>query len=244
MRRLYDRQTALIQHLTAARTIFGEDQPLDPRLDGIDSGRLRLEAWSSFAKRVGKIEAALPRTLALLGERRDAMLCGFAAAFPPTGIGRHENARLFHEFLCETWRQTPPEPPYLADVARLELALAGVRGFCRETTTDREDDPAPAGGGLAVRRPPGMALVRCDHDVRALFDDEAEPPPARPVHLAVRRRQYDREPGVFEIPDWLFAELEGLERWTPWTDVAMAVRPDAAVLLADLIDRALLEASQ
>src|SRR5882762_3501280 len=74
--RLLDRQTKLLEYLTSGGAIFGDgaSEPLDPALQGIDRGLLRLEAQFSRDKRMEKVAAVFPRTFALLGDARPAIV--------------------------------------------------------------------------------------------------------------------------------------------------------------------------
>ena len=232
--RLIDRQTALLRHLTDADVIFGAASApaTDPALAGLDPGHLRLEAWFSFTKRVAKIEAVLPRTFEFLGEHLEPVLRAFASACPPHAIGRLANGAQFHDFMQGRW---PSEPPYLADLAAIEIAYARARTHHVEA--------AAASGGGSVRRPANVFAVRCGYDVRSLFEraGEGAAPLRKDTPLLVRRRGGDAEPGIFELPPWLFDELAALDAWTPWTDLSLSTRPDADAIARDLVGRYLLE---
>src|SRR5262249_46455362 len=99
--RLLDRQANLLSYLTSGAAILGDgsDIPPDPALRGIDPALLRLEARFSYEKRLEKIAAIFPRTLAMLGDQWGPLFQGFVAACPPTDISRQTNAREFHEYL-------------------------------------------------------------------------------------------------------------------------------------------------
>jgi penicillin-insensitive murein endopeptidase len=172
--RLLDRQARLLDYLTSSSTIFGgdADAPLDQALHGIDLRLLRLEARFSHEKRMEKIIAVFPNTFRLLGPDRATIVREFVNAFPPADSARMENARQFYDFLCDHWRNAPPEPPYLNDVAACEFACAGVRGGLAPAR------PEPAGGKpprpSSIRRNPNSVLLRCGHDVRTIFEDGGE----------------------------------------------------------------------
>lgn len=242
--RLIDRQVALLRHLTDADVIFGaaEDRPIDPALTGIDPGHLRLEAWFSFTKRVAKIEAVLPRTLKCLGERLEPLLRAFAASCPPEGIGRLANGEQFQDFMRGHW---PAEPPYLGDLAAVEIAFARARPTGDPPTAAEGDDTIAATRDALVRRPGTVFPVRCGFDVRPLFERSGDgaSPVRKDTPLLVCRHAGEPEPRIFELPDWLFDELAALDQSTPWTDLALAARPDADAILRDLIARNFLEIS-
>jgi hypothetical protein len=126
---LLDRQVRLLEYLTSGEAIFGDScgSLRDPILEGIDRRLLHIEARFSHEKRMAKIAAVFPKTLALLGEDRDAVVREFVHACPPVDIGRLENARQFSGFLISRWATRRPALPYLPDVAACELACAQVR---------------------------------------------------------------------------------------------------------------------
>src|ERR1700688_1185416 len=126
---LLDRQVRLLEYLTSGEAIFddGCGSLRDPILQGIDRGLLHIEARFSHEKPSDKRAAVFPKTLALLGEDRDAVVREFVHACPPVDIGRLENARQFRDFLISRWENRPPTPPYLPDVNTCELACAQVR---------------------------------------------------------------------------------------------------------------------
>ena len=128
-KRLLHRQARLLEYLTSGDAIFGDgrDVRLDAALHGIDRALLHIEARFSHEKRMEKIAAVFPRTLALLGADRDATMRKFVEACPPVDISRIENARQFCDFLTACWQRQPPAPRYLPDVTACELALAQVR---------------------------------------------------------------------------------------------------------------------
>src|ERR1700730_11790818 len=125
---LLERQVNLIEHMTSGAAIFGREGDLSrtPDLEGIDRGLLRVEAQFSYAKRMEKITAVLPRTFALLGSGEGAFVRAFVEEYPPTTISRLENARQFHRFLVSRRKHEVPDPPYICDVAACEIACAEV----------------------------------------------------------------------------------------------------------------------
>ena len=143
----------------------------------------------------------------------------------------------FLDFLDDRWRSEPPEPPFLPDIARLELALAGARIHGGAVPDLPAGDPAPS-----VRRHAAVSLLRCGHDVRPLFDDstdDAEPAP-REVFLVVGLSPNDEEPQVLEVAPALFDLLQALDDWTPVADFVAAAGDDAAPLLDEFVARGLL----
>ena len=136
---LLDRQVSLLEYLTSGEAIFGDScgNLRDPILQGIDRRLLDIEARFSHEKRMDKIAAVFPMTLALLGEDRDAAVREFVHACPPVDIGRLENARQFSDFLISRWGTRRPALPYLPDVTACELACVQVR-------MDADSSPAVA----------------------------------------------------------------------------------------------------
>ncbi|MBV9628334.1 MAG: hypothetical protein JO230_09585 [Xanthobacteraceae bacterium] len=244
--RLLDRQHSLLAYLTSGEAIFADQRqkPAEPSLRGIDPGLLHLEARFSHEKRMEKIAGVFARTLALLGNQRTEIEHAFADKCPPTAIGRLENAHQFFDFLCGQWEQWPPDPEYLPDLARCELGFAQARS--RDATSDNSDSDQPvhqvsrARPG-AVRRDPGVVLLRCAYDIRILFETGfAEPAPARrDVALAIATATGAREPAIFELKPAIFDLLAALDGWTDRR--AFGATRKARAMVADLVSRGLLE---
>jgi len=233
---LLDRQVRLLEYLTSSEAIFGDScgSLPDPILQGIDRRLLHIEARFSHEKRMDKIAAVFPKTLALLGEGRDAIVREFVRACPPVDIGRLENACQFSDFLISRWETRRPALPYLPDVTACELAYAQVR-------MDADSSPAIAKspthtGPSEIRRKSGIALLRTRFDIRPIFEDKPSEisPSERLVPLAISF--YAGELGIFELAPEVFDLLAALGSWT-----AVDELPDAEGLIADLGDAGLLE---
>lgn len=239
---LLARQTQLLAYLTSAPAIFGGGPAaaLPPLLEGIDPVRLDFEARFSHEKRMEKLARIFPRTLDLLEAQRAELLQAFAEACPPASIGLLETAQQFLDFLSAR----PPRAGrsnYACDVARCELALAQAR-FRRGEPPKRTRRSAPAHGAPhAVRRAESVALVRCAHDVRSLFESAAvsAAPQRRDTPLVIAQSRAALEPEIFEIPAALFDLLASLEHWTERR--CLGRNPGADALIADLVTRGLLE---
>jgi hypothetical protein len=242
--RLFDRQHSLLVHLTSGATIFGgRTTPVDPALVGIDSVLLRLEARFSHEKRMKKIVGVFPRTFKFMSREWPSVECAFAEACPPVAIGRLENARQFHDFLLSRWRQQRPKPRYLPDVAACELAFAEALNI---TDAGHTDGDVPAAKNLAaestaIRRRPGVVLLRCRYDIRALFETglATAPPAKRDVALAIATSAGIADPGIFELDDAVFELLAALDDWTE--SRPFGETPDARALVAGLAAYGLLE---
>jgi hypothetical protein len=232
---LLERQTGLLDYLTSNRAIFGEGD-LSLSYLGIDRGLLHLEARFSHQKRMAKIEAVLPRTLDHLGSARAAMVHDFAAACPPSGIGRLDNARQFHDFLVARWREQAAEPPYLPDLAAFEIAYAAAQRMPNEGPQAASD--APPG---AVRRHPAVVLLRSGYDLRPILEQEATgaAPQLGEVCLALTMPAGSKQPVVQALLPELFALIDLLDDFTP-RDVFDEM-PDADAIIADLAASGLIE---
>ncbi len=213
---LLDRQAELLRYLTSSSAIFG-DQAKAPNGEtslGIDGGWLRLEARFSYEKRMRKITELLPNTFRLLGADRPALVRAFVDRYPPTHVGRLENARQFYDFLCTCWREQPPTPAYLPDVAACEISRARVRSATVAVVGQEASREKPRRG--AVRRRPELILLRCDYDVRPIFEKglEEAAPAKRDTRLAIVIPPDAKHPSVFELPVFVFDMLCALENWT------------------------------
>src|SRR5712671_732051 len=169
-KRLLDRQSSLLEYLSSAEAMFGDraKAPVDPALQGIDSGVLRLQARLACNKRIEKIIAVYPRTLKILGADQRLILREFVEASPPTNKSTLANAREFHDFLSVRWECEPPKPAYLPDVASCELAMTVVRDVVedRERLTRGESDRPKR----CIRRRRNVVPLRCAYDIRSIFD--------------------------------------------------------------------------
>src|SRR5690348_18033625 len=127
--RLIDRQLELLDYLTSDAAIFGaaDDAGMRGALKGVDPRLLKLEARFSHEKRMEKIAAVFPRTFRMLGDELDSIVHRFVTEAPPREISRLANACQFYDVLCAVWRRRRPKPPYLPDIAAVELAFAQAR---------------------------------------------------------------------------------------------------------------------
>lgn len=212
--RLLDRQVSLLQYLTSGAAIFGDESatPLDLALRGIDPKLLRLEARFSHEKRMEKIIAAFPRTFAIFGNASDGIVRTFAKACPPRDISRLANARQFHGFLFKQWQRIPAQPSYLPDVAACEFAIARARAHLEaEASLSGSDAPR-----RCIRRRPEVVLLRCHHDVRAIFGRGIGTvvPEKRDLALAVAIAPNSHQPDVLELAPAVYDLLGSLDRWT------------------------------
>ena len=220
-RRLIDRQTGLLRHLTGEAFMFGTsdlaDAALDPDLQGMDIARLRLEAEFSFAKRTGRIRETFARTASMYGSRFTEMLREFAAACPPRTYERYPDARDFFDWLEERYADDAQVAAWTADVAKIEIALARARTF---RPSEAEEDalagrPNDASSAWYCTHP-CVALTRCRYDVGPLFvpgrSGENIVRRALPVAILATRRR--RHPELMELVPEAFALLERSPAWT------------------------------
>jgi len=239
-KRLLDRQVELLDYLTSVGAIFGDHGalPVGGSLQGINPGLLHLEARFSHEKRMEKILTAFPKTFAILADRSEPTIRAFVRACPPMDVTRIANARRFHEFISSRWRDEPPEPDYLADVAACEFACVQVRQ-AREESDPAQGDDVP--GAHGVRRSPDAVLLRCRHDIRPIFEQGVADivPVERDTPIVLVMARGADEPRIFEVPAAVFELLAALDDW---------VEPDAidatgelAELIRDLADHGLLE---
>jgi len=240
--RLLDRQVSLLEYLSSAAAIFGNqaNAPVDPALQGIDRGLLRLEARFSCNRRIKKIVAAFPRTFEILGADQSVILREFVEASRPTNGSSLANARQFHEFLSALWRREPPEPAYLLDVAAFELAMLEVRNMIedREKPPKKGESDGPKPG---IRRHRSVVPLRCAHDIRSIFEVGLREvvPPKRDTSLVVTLPAGFRDVKIFEVAPVVLDLLAMLDDWAdPRTFCALA---DLETLTSDLAAQELIE---
>jgi hypothetical protein len=235
-KRLLDRQVSLLAYLTSGAAIFGNEGPADPALDGFDPRLLQLEARFSHEKRMEKIAGVFSRTLELLGDEQAQVIRTFAERCPSVSIGRIENARQFHDFLAGLWRFRSPRLPWLADVAACELAFAEARNRDAAAVDAAHDGLQPHPGDL--RRHPGVALQRCEYDVRPMFDAAGphSTPLEREIFLAFTMPHGTSEVRVLELDADVFALLSALSGWT-----ARSAFGDADALVRRLVSHGFVE---
>jgi hypothetical protein len=229
--RLLDRQARLLEYLTSGRAIFGGDGevPIDHPLHGIDFRLLRLEAQFSHRKRMEKIKSVFPISFRLLEHDWDTMVGEFVRTCPPAGVARLENAQQFYDFLCGRWRETPPVPPHLSDVAACELAIARVRsGIAAAHAEPVGGKPQPLGG---IRRHPQVVLLRCGCDIRPVFEDASREtaPTRRDTPLAIAIPPDAEHPRILEVSPLVFQALEMLDDWTDRSELGVASQVDELI---------------
>jgi hypothetical protein len=239
---LLERQVSLIEHLTSPAAIFGGGGDRTADLKGIDHALLRVEARFSYAKRMEKITAVLPKTFELLGSG-DAYVRAFVDSCPPTTLSRLENACQFHRFLVSCWKREAPDPPYICDVAAFEIACAKVDADPEHHSSDRATGTDRAHSN-DIRRCPNVILLNCTYDVRPIFESASGKavPVKRNTPLAVAMPPGAEGPQVFEVIPAIFDLLGALDDWTD--PQGLGADPDFAKLLANLTERGLVEVSR
>jgi hypothetical protein len=238
---LLDRQVSLLEYLTSSEAIFtgDSDAARDQALQGINPGLLRLEARFSHEKRMEKITAVFPRAFQLLGAGRTGIVREFVKDYPPVAIGRLENASQFHDFLCARWRHTPPQPPYLRDVAACEFSYAKARiGDQARSLDAARGEHAPRNG---VRRHPDVVLLHCDYDIQPIFASGLREivPVKRDTRLAIVALPDAEHPKVCEVLAVAFDVLTALDDWTDRSDLGSM--PELDELIGDLAEHGLVE---
>jgi hypothetical protein len=239
-----DRQVRLLDYLTSSGAIFGGDgnAALDPALQGMDPRLLRLEARFSHEKRMEKITAVFPKTCRLLGAELAAIVQEFVEAWPPTDITRIENARQFYEALDSRWRRLPPQPPYLQDVAACEFAIAGARvGRVHVDTSPGRAASSNEPRRGAIRRAPGITLLRCAYDIRPVVEGDAEEVTVvkRDTPLVITIPPGAVHPAVFEVLPPVYDVLAALDGWTARSELGEASETDE--LISELAQYGLVE---
>ena len=226
MYRLIDVQTHLLRHLTSPALIFGtpdiQSAARDPEIQGMDLARLRLEAEFSYNKRMMRIRQTFERTATLLGHGFSALTRDYAAACPPLTYERYPDAERFFERFLAPGPHEPPQPPWAADVAAIELALARARTLRPASMEGEVLAARPPAPGFWYRTHPCAGLVKCRYDVRALFEPARSRAPVteRMVHMVVLATKGRRRPKVLELAPEAFALLEASREWNPLSSCA------------------------
>ena len=241
-KRLLDRQISLLDYLTSGAAIFGDKRraALDPALQGLDVGLLRLEARFSYEKRMEKIVGVFPNTFELLGHDQTAIVREFVRTCPPADIGHLSNARQFHDFLSARWRRRRPRPAYLPDVATCELACATV-GAAIEANPHEEGNGRKRVPQGAIRRRQSVVLLRCRYDVRPIFEggSPGTVPAKRDTPLAVAVVPGTTRPQVYELPATIFDLLAALDHWSD--PAALRSTPGSTEVVDELARHGLIE---
>jgi hypothetical protein len=93
--------------------------------------------------------------------------------------------------------------------------------------------------GAGIRRRPGVELLLTAYDLRSIFKSDAGGPPRRrKTTLAILAAADAQEPVIFDLTAEVFDLLAALGQWT---DRAAFGDPDAAALVAGLVDAGLVE---
>jgi hypothetical protein len=237
---LLERQISLLEYLTSAGAIFGDDAPPASHLHGLDPALLRLEACFSHEKRMEKIIAAFPHTFEIMRGDEDLadVMRDFVEAYPSVDIRRIENARQFYDFLRARWQRKPPQPPYLRDVATCELAMADVRMKGKA----QPSQPVAAGRAIRFRRNRDAVFLPCTYDIRPIFEGGAdEAVERRDLMLAILVRAHSEQPTILEVPAPVFALLVELDTWTDRASLGAISELDT--LISELAEHGLLEVS-
>ena len=237
--RLLDRPVRLLDLLSSPAAVFGvtRDVPVSQELQGIDYKLLCLEARFAHDKRMAKIATVLPNTLELVEASLGSIVLAFVDACPAADISRLENARQFYGFLRARSQKDQLSPPYLIDVAACEIAFAQVRVHGNRQDADCSTD-VPV---TAVRRNSSAVLVRCNYDIRPIFEGSSDGAAVvnRDTPLGVAMPIGAEEPQVFELFPAVFDLLSTLDQWTDADVIASPSERDE--LICDLLTCGLLE---
>ena len=242
-RRLIDRQSSLIDYLLDPHA-FGAGVvpgPVPPELAGLSADGLKINGLFSLGKRKEKVAATIPRTWAALGGKPQYDFFAFASGFPQQDPTRRSNAVQFVRYLEQVWDRFPPEPPWLPDLARYELAMAEALDSTGKTNAAPPDGtPYPA-----VRRRSGVELLTCAYDLRSLVDASvgASAPPRRTTRLAVVAEDGGRDLRTFELAPAPYDLLHRLGAWCA-IETLNASKDDLADMIDALVERGLLEAAE
>ena len=246
-RSLIERQELLLKQLTSPEFIFGtgfEKFTPDPSRRGIDPGRLRLEAELTFDKRVGKIEKAMRKTFALLGHDRPRVLKGFAAAHPPRSYRRYDEAREFCDYLRANCQTFDALPPFILDVATVELALARFHAASSAGEAGTQTGEVPEPSNLpAVRIHPRAQLLHLNYDLSSVLSGSTVKfaPPARNCTIVVFEARQSSSPRAVEVPDHSVEFLKRVSIWTPLENDLRGAQHPSPDLIDQLVNLNILE---
>lgn len=234
-KRLLARQTELLDYLTSAAAIFGDNRDTDQPLTGFDRRLLNLEARLSRDKRLEKVRRVFTRTLAILGDAAEWLIHDFTATCPPSSIETLENAWQFYTFMTEWWERVPPLSSHLPDVAACELALAEVNAT---GPISRGGKPGP---GCRVRRMPGIVLLRCRYAIRPIFEEALPTAVLEPcdTRLAIGLSGGGDYPQVFEVSEAVYELLTVLDDFTKIAELGSGF--EVVRLMGELAKHGLIE---
>jgi hypothetical protein len=209
--------------------VSGEAEPA-----GIDPTRLEFVRELARAKRIAKIESALPRTCRALGDQCSRLASQFVNAHPARNFRSRADGLAFYMFLRRR-RATP----WLLDLAYCELALSAVR------TNVPGEQPALGSGAkneMVLRRAVGLRLRACRFNVRAFFEGDGTETPAEipevQTHLAIIADPLAGAPRMLQLSASAFDFLRALRTWRVLPEVTDA---DMETLLEQLQQSGLLE---
>jgi hypothetical protein len=242
--RLLDRQQALIDYLRNPAAFL--DHEFDPGQDiflrGLDRERLRLVGTVALAKRIGKIEAVLPKTVSYLRTENTTSFHEFASEHPPSSSRRYDNAQQFYRYLRDRWTTHPPVPPFLRDLAACEWMLAQVRHEgSSELFVSRCERHFPDENIWEIRRAKAVKRLECNYDVRSLLEPAPESVrvPERQVFLVFTPDSSPIGARVFEVAREVYELLESLDDWCSIHDLGL--ESETRSVIHSLIARGILE---
>jgi uncharacterized protein (UPF0276 family) len=174
--------------------------------------RLALVGELAAAKRLAKIEAALPLTCAALGAAYAELAREFAADHPARSSRNRANALSFYRFLRRRARTTSRLPRHVVDLASCELALTARVG----ARTMRGPEWRRSAAGIAVRRAPGARVRTYAWNIRPLLEGARDASvERRRIRVAIVADPVHGEPRVLGLSEKAYELLRTLRGWTP-----------------------------
>ncbi len=211
--KLLDRQIEIMRALTNADLIYGTPKITalaeNPGLWGMSLPHLRLEAELSMDKRIGKIRRTLPLTFTYMRQEQARIIRRFVRSCPPRSYRRYDDSRDFYDFLLQQWQHSTPNPPYLGDIATVEIALARVKASFDDEGGNAVsvDEPRKIGKGM-IRLAPGASLLALNYNLKMLFeakDGSERPLPQKRDTRLIVAPVGDGNPCIVEISPVLFS---------------------------------------
>ena len=236
---LLERQKDLVEFLCDPRAFKaspGTQQTSSP-IPGIDGARLKLIGEQALQKRFEKIRAVLPKSFDVMGSDIGPLFEDFAHRYPPSHIGRLENARQFVEFVSERRHSSPFYSPFLTDLLKFEFALWSAR-FDQKSGRDggaRDKRQKEFRSSRMVCLAHSVQLLLLNHDIRPLLEHSGNKESIRPrkTYLAIRFDAELDDVRIFEVSRKIYEILNGLSRPSRVGEETLASQSDILQELAE-----------